>query len=399
MTDYLLIIFCVIIILSYIFDITSKYTKIPGVILLILTGMAINVLADFFGIHVPNLSVMLPFMGTLGLILVVLESSLDLSISADKRNLILASIASALLLFFVFVGLFTWICVSFLNLDIRPSMLNSIPLAVISSTVAISAAGNLSLRDREFITYESAISVIIGILVFDFVLLGKGSIGVGVIGFIAELIVTVIASILLSTGLAVLLHKINHSVKYIVIMTAIVLVYASAKLIHMPSLLVVLIFGLIMNNTHFFKNKLPTRFINFDDFITELTSFRYITGEISFVIRSFFFILFGYYTSIADLLNLKNVTLSLFIVFCILLIRALFLLGTRHSLSPLLFFAPRGLITILLFLSIPESMMLPFMNEGIISQVIFITIIIMMTGNIFYKKTHAPGPSATSPLP
>ncbi len=41
MTNYIITALCVIIILAYFFDITSKFSKIPGVILLILLGMAI----------------------------------------------------------------------------------------------------------------------------------------------------------------------------------------------------------------------------------------------------------------------------------------------------------------------------------------------------------------------
>jgi NhaP-type Na+/H+ or K+/H+ antiporter len=171
-------------------------------------------------------------------------------------------------------------------------------------------------------------------------------------------------------------------------MTVIVLVYAVAKLIHLPSLLVILIFGLVMNNTHFFKTEWSEKIVNFRDFAMELISFRGITGELSFVVRSFFFILFGYYTNLSDLMNLTYLSLSALIVLCILLIRGLFLLALRQPLIPLLFFAPRGLITILLFLSIPDHLMLPFMNEGVVTQVIFLSILVMMLGNIFFGKRH-----------
>jgi NhaP-type Na+/H+ or K+/H+ antiporter len=219
-------------------------------------------------------------------------------------------------------------------------------------------------------------------------LLGKGAIGTGIAVFAGELFITIIGAVVISTGLAIVLHKITHQVKYIVIMTVIVLVYAVAKLIHLPSLLVILIFGLVMNNTHFFKTEWSEKIVNFRDFAMELISFRGITGELSFVVRSFFFILFGYYTNLSDLMNLTYLSLSALIVLCILLIRGLFLLALRQPLIPLLFFAPRGLITILLFLSIPDHLMLPFMNEGVVTQVIFLSILVMMLGNIFFGKRH-----------
>jgi len=209
----------------------------------------------------------------------------------------------------------------------------------------------------------------------------------GIIGFVIEIIVTIIASILLSTGLGYILHKINHHVKYVIIMTFIILIYSLAKLIHMPSLLVVLIFGLVMNNNNLFKNALTQKFIDFDNFNSDLKSFKHITGELTFVIRSFFFIVFGFYTNLADLLSLNNLVFSILISIAIFLLRALYFKSIlRLPLSPLLYFAPRGLITILLFLSIPSQLILPFMNKGVITQVIFITILMMTFGNIFFQK-------------
>lgn len=387
MTYYVLIAFCVVIIISYVFDITSKYSKIPGVIMLILTGMAIKYFAAFFNVAVPDMVGILPVMGTLGLILIVLEGSLDLTITRDKSKLIAGSVSSAIILFGLFVGIFTYILVYFLHYDLKASLINVMPLAIISSAVAIPSATGLSLADREFVTYESSISDIIGILAFDFILFSSESLGTGVFRFFAELIITVTASVLFSAGLALLLHKINHHVKYVIIMTAIILVYALAKLIHLPSLLVVLIFGLVMNNNAIFKNKFSLKIINFEDFNAELKSFKNISAELTFIIRSFFFILFGFYTSISDLVNLNNMLISTIIAAAILILRAMFLkIVLRAPLNPLLYFAPRGLITILLFLSMPTTMLLPFMNIGIVTQIIFITILMMTFGNILFQK-------------
>ena len=313
MTYYVLIAFCVVILLAYIFDITSKHTKIPGVILLILTGMVINYFASFWKIGIPDMSGLLPVMGTLGLILIVLEGSMDLTLSRDKRKLIVGSVSSAILLFVVFVGVFTYIAVYYLHFDLKMSVINIIPLAIISSAVAIPSATGLGKADREFVVYESSLSDIIGILVFDFILLSSGSLGAGVARFFAELVITLLASVLFSAGLAVMLHKINHHVKYVIIMTAIILVYALAKLIHLPSLLVVLIFGMVMNNNVLFENRFSSKIIDFEEFNADLSSFKNIVAELTFIIRCFFFILFGFYTSVSDLLNLNNLMISLVI--------------------------------------------------------------------------------------
>jgi hypothetical protein len=388
MDYYLLIALCVIIIISYIFDITGKYTKIPGVILLIITGMLISYALEYLEINIPDLSGLLPMMGAIGLILIVLEGSLDLTISSEKKELIITSISSAILLFVIFIAIFSYIMVNFLNVPLRTSVINAIPLGIISSAVAIPSANGLTKACKEFVIYESSISDIIGILTFEFILFKYTTLGKGILGFTTDLLLTIIISIFFSIGLALLLHKISHHVKYIIITTVIILVYSLAKLQHMPSLLVVLIFGLFMNNSHLFKNRYTLKIIDFDSFNDELNAFKHITGELTFIVRSFFFIMFGFYTNLSDLLNLNNLLISVTITLSILILRALFFrIVIKKPLNPLLFFTPRGLITILLFLSIPPDRLLSFMNKGMVTQVIFMTILLMSFGStIFIDK-------------
>jgi Kef-type K+ transport system membrane component KefB len=315
----------------------------------------------------------------------VLEGSLDLDISANKKKIILHSVSSAIVLFGIFVAIFSFILVNFLNYPLKSSIINVIPLGIISSAVAIPAASRLNKADKEFIVYESSVSDIVGILVFDFILFKYSSFGKGLAGFVFDILITLLLSIVFSAGLALLLHKITHHVKYVIITTVIILVFALAKLEHMPSLLVVFIFGLVMNNNHFFRNKFSEKVIDFENFNVELKAFKNITSELTFIVRSFFFIIFGFYTFMADLLNLNNLMLSITISLSIFVIRGLYFgIILQKPLNPLLFFAPRGLITILLFFSIPASHVLSFMNQGLITQVIFITILLMTFGSMIF---------------
>ncbi len=387
MTYYILIALCVIVIFSYIFELSAKYTKIPGVILLIVTGMLINSLTDNFNIKIPDLSVLLPIMGTIGLILIVLEGSLDLTIDSSKKKLIANSITSSIVLLLVFVTLITLVLVYVYHFSLRQSLINSIPLGIISSAVAIPSASGLKKTDKEFVIYESSISDIFGILAFDFIIANTTSIGKGLIGFTFEILATIILSVVFSSALAYILHKINHHVKYIIITTAIILVYSLAKLVHLPSLLVVLIFGLVMNNNHLFQNKFSSKVIDFQSFDSELVSFKHITGELTFIIRSFFFIMFGFYTNILDVLDIDSLIFASIVTVAIFILRAVFFKTViKIPLNPLLFFAPRGLITILLFMNIPEDLLLPSMNKGLITQIIFLTILMMTFGNVFLGK-------------
>jgi len=57
-------------------------------------------------------------------------------------------------------------------------------------------------------------------------------------------------------------------------------------------------------------------------------------------------------------------------------------------LVPLLFFSPRGLITILLFLSIPLVSRIPLISEEVVTLVILLTMFLLIIGNMIHKKKH-----------
>ncbi|HOU96209.1 MAG TPA: cation:proton antiporter [Bacteroidales bacterium] len=388
MTNYIILALCLIVFLSYIFDISGRYTRIPGVILLIGLGIIIQIIANATGLQIPNLKPFLPVMGTLGLILIVMEASLDLKFEKEKTLTIIKAISSAIVLFALFVSLMAFVLVKLLHQPLRVSILNVIPLAIISSAVAIPSATNLSQNLREFIIYESSFSDIIGILAFDFILYNEGSVAHGLIKyFVSGGIITVIISIILTLGLALLMHKVKYHVNYVIILTSVIAVYVLGEIVHLPSLLMVMIFGVVMANNRFVENKpFVNRYIDFEKFRNDLESFKKILGELTFLVRSFFFIMFGFYVKIEGLLNKENIIISLAIVLIVFMLRWLFFDKVlRVSGNTLVFFAPRGLITILLFMSIPEESRIPFVNEEVITLVIFMTIILLMIGNMFYN--------------
>ena len=90
-------------------------------------------------------------------------------------------------------------------------------------------------------------------LCFDFILISQGTIGEGVSDMGLKSIITLVVALVTTLILAILLHKITYHVNYVIIMTSIVLVYILAKLYHLPALLLVLIFGMVLSNNHLLK--------------------------------------------------------------------------------------------------------------------------------------------------
>ena len=56
----------------------------------------------------------------------------------------------------------------------KDSLLNAIPLSIISSAIAIPSVKNITKSSKEFIIYESSLSDIFGVIFFDFIEKGIG---------------------------------------------------------------------------------------------------------------------------------------------------------------------------------------------------------------------------------
>jgi hypothetical protein len=112
----------------------------------------------------------------------------------------------------------------------------------------------------------------------------------------------------------------------------------------------------------------------------EVHKFKDLLSEAVFLIKALFFLLFGYLIEAAELFNGFTLMWSVVIVACMFLLRAIQLKLSRLPLRPFLFVAPRGLITILLFLSIAPGQKIPLVNKPLIIQVIVLTTLLMMFG-------------------
>ncbi len=114
--------------------------------------------------------------------------------------------------------------------------------------------------------------------------------------------------------------------------------------------------------------------------------------EATFLIKTLFFILFGYSIEIKDLLDINSFTFSLIIIISIIVIRVIQLQIFKLSLRPLLFVIPKGLINILLFISIQSSASVLILNKAIIAQLIIISVIIMVLGLMLGEEIKKDNP-------
>lgn len=387
MSTAIIITLCVLLLLAYLFDISSSKTKIPSVILLLILGWGVKQGADLIGQPIPDLSPVLPILGTIGLILIVLEGSLELEINASKKMVIgkssIIAIVQMLLISFGLAFCFHYIG----GTTLMKGLINAVPIAVISSAIAIPSARNLAKGNREFVTYESSLSDIFGVIFFNMITT-HDTFDTAVLGsFFIQLLVMMVVSFVATLGLTFLLGKIKHHVKFTPIILLIVLIYSISKEYHLPSLIFILIMGLFIGNMNLFsQHKLVTKF-NVEALRVEVVKFKEILGETTFMIRSLFFLLFGFLIQTSELLNLQTLVWAVLITVGFYVVRALLLWLFKLPKSPLLALAPRGLITILLFLSMSENQHLEVASKSLVLQVIILSNIILSVGLIRHKQS------------
>ena len=112
-----------------------------------------------------------------------------------------------------------------------------------------------------------------------------------------------------------------------------------------------------------------------------------ITMETAFVVRTFFFVIFGLSITVASIFDVEVAAISIAIIASIYVIRYVVLrLFIGKDINPQLYIAPRGLITILLFYDIPESIKMESFNSGILLFIIIGTSLIMTIAMIHNKQ-------------
>ncbi|MBK8193054.1 MAG: cation:proton antiporter [Lewinellaceae bacterium] len=393
--------FCGLIILSYLFSVLNRVTRIPSVLLLLGTGIGLRYLSDTFNVPFDMPAAAVEFLGTIGLIMIVLEAGLDLEVTKKKLPLIRSSFFSALIILiistFSVAGILQWWMPEspFAN-----CVVYAIVLSIVSSAIVLPSVGHLSHEKREFLIYEASFSDVLGIMAFNFLTAGHVITTESVTWFIGSIPVAIVLSVVVCFALMMLLIKNRINIKFFLMFAVLIVIYIGGKMMHLPSLIAILMFGLVVNNWELVRWK-PLKSYFSDESVNDVVALlKSITAESSFLIRTFFFIIFGYSIKLSFLQDPNVLLLGSLIVVALMILRYIYLrILHKYTLFPELLYIPRGLITILLFYKIPSWQRIDSFDEGVLFFVILATGIIMMLGSLFYHdepveidKTTAPGP-------
>ena len=402
----ILIIFSLLVVFSYLFDSFARKTKFPSVILLMLTGMITRAVLEFYNFTPWGiLDDLIKVLGTVGLILIVLEGALELEISKEKMGIMIRGFLAAAVLLLANIVIISHLLDVFFEITYEAAILHAIPLSIISSAVAIPSASGFDKHTKEFVVYESTFSDIIGILIFSYAirqfetqapLIGVASLtnlGLQLLGII-------VISVCITFLLFQLMKSIVHPVKFFLLLALLVLVYAIGKYLHLPALVTIFIFGLILSNSTYFLPAYFLRGVKPEKLEEQLKSFHLLTAESTFLVRTFFFLFFGFSISLSNLSDPSAYWYGLLIVGAMLLARYIYMAVSTLKIKPsnLTYHAPRGLISILLFFQIKELDNPQFQSDQIDQNLLLIVIIlsiaILLIGTM--KKTPQTGATQKS---
>ena len=427
----------IILILSFFFGEISKKTSIPSVLLLIVLGAIINLVMNALDFTDFDFFPILQTLGTVGLIMIVLEAALELKLDREK----IIPITIALVIALVGLLLSTWVTALILQyfiegMDSLHAWIYATPLSILSSAIIIPSVINLRSDKKEFHIYESTFSDILGIMMFYF-LLGKlphggetegpgllsapsvgsndslldsvGQVisqvpeqvqaagehvadavehsGGSFLNFALTTLLTIVLSIIFSYLIVFIFQRIKSSAKLFLLISVLLLLYSIGKLAHLSPLFIILIFGLVISNMDLFFQGPFKKWLDKKEAKEIYHGLHLVTLETAFVVRTFFFVIFGITINFASLADWGVIGVSALCLVIIYIIRfAILRLSIGKDILPQLYIAPRGLITVLLFYAIPPEAQIEGFSLGILLFIIIGTSLIMTWGMISNKR-------------
>lgn len=397
-TLYILFVLPLLIIFSYLFDSFSRKTKFPSVILLMATGIIFRFFISFSGYDdFAFLDNLIPVLGTVGLILIVLEGAIELEINRKKMPLILKGFLAALVILIANIFALQWVFENIFGIQNTIAVLFAIPLSIISSAVAIPSAASLIDKEREFIIYESTFSDILGIMIFNYAIrqFESEQVLVGaepLISLVLQILGVIMISLLITYVLFRLMQQIDHNVKFFLILALLILVYAFGKLLHLPALVTIFIFGIFMSNVKSLLPRFLRKYLDLDATRKEIQEFHILTAESTFLVRTFFFLFFGFSIQLSNFKSIIPFFYGLIIFLIMFLIRYMYITFTSLKIkpSPLVYMSPRGLISILLFIQLKDVSFISLdqspIDERVLLIVILSSMLVMLLGTMKKQK-------------
>lgn len=385
MTAALVLVVAGVLIAAYASVYAARRLGLPAAVLLIALGL-------LGGMVWPNtyrtaVTGGLELLGSLGLVLIVLEGALDLHLTRERLPLIRRAALAAVVITLVSAMLMALGLHFMLGAEMKAALLAGIAFSILSSAILIPSLSGLRPELREFLTYESVVSDIVGILCFSLVLEAE-VFDLNVLwSTVGKLLVTALIGLLGALALTYVLRVTERRHTFFLILALLLAAYAVGKLMHLPTLLVILVFGLLLNNIDRVRDRFPNARVPELPAHT-LDEFRMLNDEASFAVRSFFFVILGYSIAPQDLIDPHAWAVAGVLLAVIYTVRISGLsIWARAEAWRLSLLAPRGLVTIILALSIPAELVISGLGTPVLSLVVLVSALVMGVGLLTLRRS------------
>lgn len=314
--DMILLLLGGIIVVGFLGNIQFRITKVPSVIMLMILGVVLgpSVLGLVTAETVQNVIVeqVAPPFGMLALLIILFEGGLDLELKTVVREAG-KSIFLSVLIFALTLVLTTLACVYLIELDLMLSLMIGGIVGGTSPAIIIPVVSKLRVSDRvkTMMNLEPALAdvlIIISVIVFiDIWVAQSGSSGEDAISWF-NIAVKVFGQFAIGVGAAIVAGVVwarfmgslrGESLSYMLTLGFIFLLNSVVHFIDGSGPIAILTFGIVLANVGDMAKNLDLSIrkllgINVDPKMFKMDSFvHHITVEISFLVRTFFFVLLG----------------------------------------------------------------------------------------------------------
>lgn len=391
-----------IILIGFIGNILFKKTKIPESLFLILIGLFIGPVLNI--IDSASFAKISSFIATLALIIILLDNGLSMDIFKILKNMSKAAFFT-LLVFFLTTIFITFFIYYIIGWNFLYSLLVGVIFSGTTTITVIALSTKLSISEniKQLFVLESVINdvflVIIIVTIIEVVRVKSFNIANVVNSLVSAFSIAIVLGFIAAILWLWIIRRFlgAHILIYVPTLAVLFVLYDVVELIGGSGAIAIFVFSLLLGNFRQIMKKIRFKRIDPEKYLSEgikksLQTIRTVELDISFFVKTFFFVFLGVIFS-REALNFDTIIISSGILLLIILARFLsvkllvkidsvykkyaFLIGSM---------LPRGYVAIVMVFFVMEGgIVIPYLTD-IVLIIILVTTILAIVGSIISEK-------------
>lgn len=381
----------VIILIGFFGSLSFERTKISDVLVLLGVGIILGPVLKLLNPQI--LTHFAEYFGSLALMIILFEGGMDMDI--DK---LINEFGTASFLVLLSFAMSTLSIAAFLyyiqGWDVTRSLLLGTILGCTSAAIVIPIINRMSLKEeiKTILSIESALSdvlaVILTVSLVEFVKLEHIGIEKPLRAVASSFSIAIVSGVVAGLSWLKMLELFRErKYSYMTTLAAMLIVFAVVSFLGGSGPIAILIFGIILGNSHDFN-----KFLKLKGHALLDETIKFFHGEVTFFIRTFFFVYMGMMLSF-NFMNIRFLTLSFSLLLIIVLVRyisvgiiGLIYREKKEDRFVMLSMLPRGLASAVLA-TIPVSANIEG-TEGFIDYTFAVIVLtnILMTVGVFIME-------------